>query len=379
MSRLAALKTSFEDAKSAIEKIERSATEASRDLTDAEQADVDKLYARAAELKPQIEAEADKVQNVADVTSILSRVNGHVAPSVQRAATEDLTAGEFLSAALQRQAGMDNELVQRAAQVVADNAGIVPSPIVGNLIEMYDSSRPVFSSFSARPMPDKGKTFTRPEISQHVLTGNQAAEFDAVASQKMVITGNTVTKETEAGYLDLSAQDVDWTDPSALELVLQDFAKVYSRRTEVRACAYLVTTASASAAWAVSDVGAAVGTFVDAFLAVSNSADEEADTIWIDKNSWATLAKLTNTGDDRTAISMINEALSTYGVTAPRWVVAKQFSGAKRIVGSSRLIESYEQTKGLLQVAQPDVLGQRIAYHGYVAFHGTPEGFVNLI
>lgn len=387
--RLNSLRKEFDGVKDAITNIERAATDAGRDLTDAEQADVDKLYERAATIKPEIEAEAAKADSLAAVSDIVAK-HSTEAPAVKRAAkveeAEDMTAGEFLSNALKVQAGMmtQEEHIERAAkymrasQVTTDTAGIVPTPIVGNLIEFFDASRPVFNSFSSRPMPAAGSSFTRPEITQHVLTGDQAAELDTVTSQKMTITGNTVSKFTEAGYLDLSQQDIDWTDPSAMELVIQDFAKAYAKRMETRACAYLASVTSASVTWNVSSIANAIDTFVDAFAAVDASAEAPADTIWLDPTTWATLAKLTNSTTDESAITLINNALSTYGVS-PRWVIGRRFSGTVRVVGSSSLVESYEQTKGLLRIAQPDVLGQRLAYAGYGAFYGSEEGFVDLV
>ena len=396
MSKLTVLKEEFTSLKTGIEKIEAAAESAGRDLTDSEQMDVDKLYERASAIKPQIESEAEKHNNIAEVGNILDRISVPHASKNRASAPSDkeMTAGEFLSNALKVQAGLmsaDEHLdrasayIDRASQVVADTAGIVPEPIIGDLIELYDSTRPVFNSFTSRPMPQYGKTFSRPKITQHVATGNQATELTAVASQKMVIGSDTVTKFTEAGYLDLSQQDVDWTDPAALQLVLQDFVKVYSRRTEVRASAFLVAGVTATSTWNISDVGNAVKTFVDAFLAVGNSAEEDPDTCWMDRTSWGQLAQLTNTGDDRTALSMIKETLTDYGVTPPNFVVGRFLAtadatpGPVRIVGSSRLVESYEQTNGLLQVAQPDILGQRVAYSGYGAHFITPAGFVKLV
>jgi HK97 family phage major capsid protein len=389
MSRLATLKGQFNEVKSAIEKIERAATDAGRDLNDDEQADVNALYERAAALKPQIESEDEKAGNLAAISEILAKHNDQ---PVRRAASvaadgPDISAGEFLSNALKVQAGLmaSDEHVERAAkylrasQITTDTAGIVPTPVVGNLISLYDSARPVFNSFTSRPMPEKGKTFTRPEITQHVATGDQATEATAVSSQKMTITGNTVTKFTEAGYLDLSQQDVDWTDPAAMELVIQDFARVYAKRMETRASTYLEAqvTGLSGTAYSIASVSAAVDTYMAGFEAVRTNAEEPADTVWVDAASHYALASLTNS-DGVSALTILKQALNDAGVGPVSWVVGHQLTAATRIVGSSRLIESYEQTNGLLRVAQPDVLGQRVAYSGYGAFHCTPEGFVVL-
>lgn len=93
MSRLATLKGEFSDITGAIDSIERAAVERGTDLNDTEQADVDALYARAGELKPVIEAEALKLDNVAAVSNILAKHND--AP-ISRAVKshEDMSAGE---------------------------------------------------------------------------------------------------------------------------------------------------------------------------------------------------------------------------------------------------------------------------------------------
>jgi len=348
---------------------------AQAERTEVEEQELVDQLDRAEALKAELDEENARDARLAALTEVSRSI---IIPGTPAAPAPEvtLTAGEFLSAALQRQAGISSEIVDRAEQVLADNAGIVPEPIVGGLIELYDSTRPVWNSFSARPMPEKGKTFTRPKIVQHVATGDQATEFTPVASQEMTIDSDPVTKFTEAGYLDLSQQDIDWTDPSAMQLVLQDFAKVYSRRMETRASAFLEEGVTAYSPYDFSTVKKTVETFVDAFAVVDGAAEEDADTIWMDKATLATLAQLTNTGDDRTAMSMVREALSEYGVSGVSIVVGRQLTGVT--IGSRRLVESYEQLKGLLQVALPNVLGQRVAYSGYGALFITPAGFVKL-
>ena len=99
MSRLTTLKAEFGQITESIDNIERAATERGSDLSDQEQADIDSLYARAAEIKPVIEAESAKLDNVAAVSNLLAK---HSNAPVTRAAksTEDMSAGEFLSNAL---------------------------------------------------------------------------------------------------------------------------------------------------------------------------------------------------------------------------------------------------------------------------------------
>jgi hypothetical protein len=295
-----------------------------------------------------------------------------------------MSAGEYFAGFFRAaQSGDIEEFVRslpfdRAQQLTTDNAGILPEPIVGNVIKFADSSRPVFGSFTSRPMPLAGKKFERPRVTQRVQVGEQTTEGAAVSSRKMLLTSDEVVKRTFAGSLDISEQDMDWTDPAILQIVLEDFAQFYSEVTEAAACDVLEALIDDNTSvYDATDVGSLVESYVDGVVAVYNSSKRMPDTVWHDLASWATLTSTTNTNNDRTALSMIREALGEMGVSM-RWVVGPQLAADTRIIGVSGLIEGYEQRKGLLRATNATVLTETIAYRGYVAFHGRAEGFVGL-
>lgn len=389
--RLTALRKQFDDVKNGIDTIERAATAASRDLTPDETADLDKLYERAATLKPEIEAEVDKENSLTAVSDVLSRVSGGSPAPIVRAAPQgaEMSAGEYLAAYYQafhpNGSSAPDEFVERASlyieraqQTTADTAGIIPTPIIGNVIKFADSARPVFNSLTSRPMPPKGKTFERPRVTQRVLVGTQT-EGQSLASQKMTLTSDTVTKATQGGTLDLTHQDIDWTEPGALEIVVQDFVDMYAEWTEGLACTAVETAGlGASALYDETDVGTIVESYVDAIVAVYGTAKRFPDTAWLDLASWATLASTTNTNNDKTALTMLKEALADLNVGAMRFIVGPQLAANTRIIGASSLIEAYEQQKGLLRAETPSTLTVQLAYAGYTAFWSRTEGFVRL-
>lgn len=379
MSRLDTINTEMTKLRASVEAIEASAKNEGRDLSDSEAADTEALLARADVLRPEMDKEVSRVRSMAASAEVLARIN---TPSVQ--ATE-MSAGEFLSSALKAQAGMitmDEHLTRsslyRAQQVVADAGTSLPSPITGSLIEFFNADRPVWNSFTAQPMPQEGKTFNRPEITQQVATGDQATEFAAVTSQKMTLTSNAVNKFTEAGYLDLSQQDIDWTSPSALDLVVGSFVKAFSYRLETRASAYLVTASSASVAYTATNIGTIVTSVLNGVSAVFASNKAIPNTLWLDFASAMTLAGTTNANNDVTAMELIRKALAEAGVPM-NVVVGPQLAAGTRIVGDAGRIESYLQTNGLIQIAQPDILGQRLAYSGYGALFAKSAGFCRLV
>lgn len=393
-ARLKSLRSQFSDVKAGIDKLESAAVAAGRDLTDAEQADVDKLYDRAAKLQPQIEEAAAQVESLNAVTDVLARVNGGEPTTIDRAAAAarpelpELTAGEFLaefykahhpegSSTPEQFLDRAARYIDRAQQLSADTLGIIPIPIVGPVIKLADSLRPVFNSMSQRTMPSKGKTFERPFITQRVAMGTQT-EGQALATQKMVVDSDTVTKATQGGYLDISHQDIDWSEPEALQLLVQDFVDMYAEWTEGKACDALEALATNTSPYVGTDVGTIVDSYVDAFVAVYNSAKRFPDTVWHSLDAVAVLAGTTNTNDDRTAASMVREALRELGVGEVRWITGPQLASGTRIVGASSLVEAYEQQKGLLRAELPSTLTVQLAYAGYTAHYGKAAGFVSL-
>jgi len=398
--RLTALNTQFQGIRDGIDTINRAAAAESRDLTDAEAKDLDVLFERAEALKPQIETEAAREASIMATADVLARVGGHEVPTVKRAAAAnpDLTPGEFLAAYYSAYHPNGNstpdEFVQRAAayidraqQATGDTAGILPRPIIGEVIKLADSLRPCWNSLTARTMPDKGKTFERPRITQRVTMATQT-EGQALASQKMTLTSDTITKATQGGFLDITHQDIDWTEPSALEIVVQDFVDMYAEWTEGLATDFVegligigdtASNGSTYSPWVTTNVGTIVDSYIDGFVKVYGKAKRMPDTIYLDLAGWALLATTFNTNNDMTALALLRSTLAEFGATNVRIVVAPQFAANTRVIACSSLLEAYEQQKGLLRAELPSTLVVQLAYAGYTAFHGRHEGVVQLL
>jgi hypothetical protein len=380
--RLDHLRSQFTEITNGINAIENSANGA--DLTDAQQADSDALFARAAILKPEIEIEAAKADSISATAAVLARIQPSTRPSVvtRTADIEIPTIGEVMALHLRAQSGDADAtaMLQRAVatQGTTDTAGLLPTFIVGPLVKFIDARRPVFGSFTSRPLPQGGKTFTRPRVTVTTSNAQQVNEFDQPSSTKMTIVGDTVTKNTYAGMLELSEQDIDWSDPAAMQIAIQDFVDQYAVTVEGAACSFLATTASASAAWTGTNIGTMVSSITSGVSAVYTSSKRQADTIWFDLDTYLTLAGTTNSTTNVSAITLIKQALSDAGM-AFNIVVGPQLAASTRIVGCSSLVESYENIKGLVSLPDLTKLGVTMAYRGYEAFFGRAEGFVKLV
>ena len=101
-----------------------------------------------------------------------------------------------------------------------------------------------WSACSARAHLPSG-SWSRPKITQNTQVGVQSAEKTELASRKMTIGKVPVTAKTYGGYVNVSRQDIDWTQPSIMDLVINDLAGQYAIETENAAADDLTAGATA--------------------------------------------------------------------------------------------------------------------------------------
>jgi hypothetical protein len=282
----------------------------------------------------------------------------------------------------------------RADQTTADTAGLLPQPIVGPVVNVIDANRPLITSLGGpRPLGNiPGTTFSRPAIAQHVTVGKQAGEKQALPSQKMSIIQIPFTKETHGGSVDISRQDMDWSSPSAWDILVQDLADVYAVETEGVVADKFTADATGTpvvvgAAGAVPSLSEWTVGLYTAAMRSYNAGKRMPDRIWCSLDVWAALGSLvdvqrvvlTQDGDNDTAAGSSSLASFRGDVLGLPRIVVPMFSDGTCIVGPSSLFEAYEDIIGLLSVIEPSILGVEVAYGGYLAYgHTNAGGFVPL-
>lgn len=385
-ARLDALRRSFTEARAGVDAIENRARGANRDLTDAEQTEVDTLLQRCEDLTPDIETEGARQDRQASAAAVLARIqpqNASQSPTAGNpgAVATVPTPGEYMSLLVRARRGDTeaSELLTRvvAQQTTADTSGLLPKPIVGQIIKFADDRRQVWDSFSHPPMPNSGKTFTRPRITQRVLVAEQAAELDELASRKMLVTGTDVTKRTFGGTLELSRQDIDWTDPSALDLVIADFAGYYAQVTDIAAVSALTTAAAATSPWTTTSINTKISSFTAALQAAEATTLESADTIWLSSDQAWALAGETMANTGQSTLSLLKQTISETE-NPVKIISSPRLPANTRIIGNSKYIEAYEQQLGLMSLANITHLGLDVAYAGYIAFFAIAAAFVSV-
>lgn len=324
---------------------------------------------------------------VADDQATLIRVKGEALPQ--------LTPGQYAQACYRAAVGTpsEREEAQILLRVVAetgtgDTAGILPTPIVGDLVKFVDASRPLISSMRPLPMPDKGKTFSRPRLTQSSQSAVQT-EKAQLNSRQLTTTGDTVTKTTHGTVLRLTEQDIDWSEPALLDIAYEDMAEQYAIDTEATAAAAIaakITTNVVSFDISTADAGDITPALAAAAVAAYASAKRLPDVILCAVNVWGFLAGLVD-GDDRPLYPNLNpvNAAGTLQLTDFKGnpmgltlVVSPAFSDDFFAVGVSRFLEVYEQNKGFATINVPSVLEQEVAYRGYFATNIYAQGLCGL-
>jgi HK97 family phage major capsid protein len=372
-----------------------------RDLVDAEKSLLTATQQRLAEIDAQIKPLADYEEMRAAheaaaaalpqprggdrLPAVPRRVDGHA----ERAAHG--TPGQFLVDYLRAYGIMDRgqpdpQAAARVAQTRAvidqktsDTTGILPTPIVGPVVDLIDANRPLISSLGAKGLGGiPGATFTRPKITQHVTVGVQAGEKTQLPSQKMTITPVSFTKATYGGTVDISRQDIDWTSPSAWDILVRDLANVYSVQTETAvAAAFKAASTATPVVVATNDLKGWVLALYTAAMHSYQASFMMPNRIWCSLDVWAALGSLVdvarvvlpqNTTNEMGAPGT-SELMSFMGdlLGVPR-IVVPTFVAGTCFVGNNSLYEVYEEVIGLLSVIEPSILGVQVAYGGYVAF-----------
>jgi HK97 family phage major capsid protein len=281
-----------------------------------------------------------------------------------------------------------NRIIQTRAvadQTTGDTPGLLPTPIIGAVVSIIDSNRPLITSLGARGLGGiPGTTFSRPKITQHTTVGVQATQKTQLSSQKMTVAGVNFTKATYGGTVDISRQDIDWTSPSAWDILIRDLAEVYSVQTETA-----IAAAFLAAATGTKPVLPATPVLLDWAKAIYTAGmhsyqggQRMPKAIWCSLDVWAALGSLVDTTRVVIPVDTTREmgAPGTQSLRdfsgdlfgLPR-IVVPTFAAKTCIVGPIDLYEVYEEVIGLLSVVEPSILGVQVAYGGYVAY-GTLAG-----
>lgn len=378
------LETELREKETLIRGIFERANAGSRDINDEESEMVAETRNRMAKIKSQLE-QVEDVNRIAyetrnrarEVDQAISTMKGRP----RQGEVEYRSAGEYMidmwqSAQGSREATERLDIYTRAAdhQKTSDSLGVIPDPIVGPIIDFIDAARPLVGVLGTLPLTSQ--TFYRPFVAQHTAVGLQGAsglaadEKTELTSQKMIINRKTVTARTYGGYVNVSRQAIDFSNPSALDLVVNGLSQQYAIETEAAVGASLSSTGTTPVTHTgtAASVSAAVWSAVATCYSVTKGAGRVMLAVAPDVLS--TFGPLFPPVDPRDAQSPGFEAgrfaqgiMGTIG--AVPCVMSAGLASGEAYVFSSAALELFEQRVGTLQVVEPSVFGLQVAYAGY--------------
>jgi HK97 family phage major capsid protein len=362
------------------ENLTRAAQDESRDLTGTELEMIERNSARLGELQTQLDAVQKSQSARAQSLESLARLG----PAVESRGAEHeyKSAGEYIcdvwGASIGR-ADADQRMRRYHSRVAAhdttaDGVGVLPQPIVGEVVSFIDMARPVLSFLGVGSLPS-GPTFYRPKVTQHTAVAVQASEKGELTSQKMIIGRLTVNVATYGGYVNVSRQLADWSQPDAMQLIVNDLASNYALATENAAVDAFVAGGTAGGGSIPAD-GNATGTAAAIWGAAAKvyAATKGQGRIFLGCGpdmlgkiapAFAPYNPTNAQGVGFTAAGFGQGVVGT--ISGVPVVMSAAFDAGKAFVASTAAIEAYEQRVGALQVTEPSVLGTQVAYAGYFA------------
>jgi len=276
--------------------------------------------------------------------------------------------------------------------LTTDTPGLLPVPVLGPLFQDLNFVRPVVSAFGARAMPNTpSKTFIRPTITTHTSAATQT-EGSAVSATTMVIASNTVTKTTVAGQVTLTMQDMDFTDPSSMNLILNDLAGEYLIKTDDIAADALVAGKTASGStWTVTadNPTSLINALYDAAREITEDSNYFPTHLCVSPDVWEKLGSqldgskrpilgyTTNGVIGQNSIGRVGGLQYTgMDVMGLQLVVDNNFASGTMLVVYAPGYEIYEAQQGILSIANPSTLSRTFSYYGYFATFVAKSSFI---
>jgi HK97 family phage prohead protease len=270
--------------------------------------------------------------------------------------------------------------------VTTDSAGLLNVNVLGPVFEDLNYIRPVVTAVGARAMPDGGnqKTWIRPTWTTHTDVGAQSSELAAVAARTPVIASNVISKTTLAGQVTFSVQDIDFTSPGALEIVLRDLAGQYMIQSDALLCnAILAGDTASGSTWTVTaeDPTSLIAALYDAATDILQATNFLPDHIFVSTDVWKKLGSQLD-ADKRPIFPYTGAAglmgvngmgtanvtqMNTFNPLGLNLVVDRAFSENTMVVARGSAIEFYEQIRGIMTRDEPGNLGKVFSYHGYAS------------
>jgi HK97 family phage prohead protease len=282
----------------------------------------------------------------------------------------------------------------------ASTPGILPEIITGSVYDSLNPIRPFVSAIGTKAMPTAGATFRRPVLTvRPVVTQQPTGQLNTLDPSTVTVANNDISKLSFGTYVTVSEQDLDWSDPASLSIILDQLAIAYGQATDNYAVDQLVAgTTQTETVNDLTDPADWIAAIYGAAYQISNGSNY-LPTHWVmNPVTWAKLGQLTDT-TGRPVFPTVGPMNASGTQSANSWngnplgltlVVDKNCAGGTgsgslsgvigHAAGAAAGFEFYEQMKGALSIDVPQIMGRTISFRGYAAaFMADDTKFVKLL
>jgi HK97 family phage prohead protease len=278
----------------------------------------------------------------------------------------------------------------------ADTPGILPEIITGSVYDGLNPIRPFVSAIGTKAMPTAGATFRRPKITvRPTVTEQPTGQLNALDPSTVTVTNNDVSKLTFGTYVTVSEQDLDWTDPASINIILEQLAIAYGQATDNYAIDTCRNAIVQTQAWDPQIAKDTIEGIYEAAVQISAASNYLPTHLFVSPTVWGYLGSQVD-DQNRPVFPFVGapglmgqNASGTSSATS--WngnplglnlVVDKHCDGSfmGHAAGPAAGFEFYEQMKGAISVDVPSTLGRTIAFRGYAAgYMADATKFVKLV
>jgi len=379
-----------------------------------EAAKVERVAASIHQTEPEVELnskqdpeqEVTKMNEPVETPQVIEAAAVHTVYAQPRQAFKLPSTSEYIAAYVrggadfaQLNANIKQASVKAAAPDIttADTPGILPEIIVGSVYDGLNPIRPFVSAIGTRAMPQAGATFRRPKITvRPTVTQQPTGQLNTLDPSTVTVTNTDISKLSFGTYVTVSEQDLDWSDPASIDIILNQLAIAYGQATDN----YAVDTCHAAISQTSSVADTAVGAdwvtaIYEGARQISLNTNYLPTHMFVTPGSWAALASSVD-NQDRPVFPFVG-APNLMGQnaagnsSATSWngnplglvlVVDKNAPGSfmGHAAGPAAGFEFYENQKGAISVDVPATLGRTIAFRGYAAaFMADATKFVKFV
>ena len=291
------------------------------------------------------------------------------------------TAAEYIVASIAGGPALDemhNRLRAAAPNITtSDTVGLLPEILVQPVYDNFLGTRKTIESIGSRAIPAAGSHFRLPYVSTQPSIAIQSSQNATLQASTLGVSYFTVEKKTYGSYQTLSEQDIDWSSPEVVGILLSSLSKVYAYETDnAVADAFLAAVTQTAVLTDPTSPSEWVSDITDAAVTIMNASNGNMpDTLWLSPNMYGYLNKLVDTTGRPLLAGM--SPMNSFGTTSAatfageafgmKVVVDRAFAADTVIVGDPSGYFVGEAIKGAIAIDVPSTLSRTIAFRGYLA------------